>query len=592
MIPTPTRFRRTATLLCCLFASTALAQDAPIFTGDFPAEEFQARREAVLDAVGPGGVAVLQGAGSPLAYQRFRQTNSFYYLTGVETPHAYLLLDGASRRSVLYLPHRNARREASEGRLLTAEDAESARELTGVDDVFGTWKLSDDLARMAWGNRPPTLYTPLSPAELAAMSRDLATRGNSDIANDPWDGRPSREANFAARLRDRFPKLDVEDLSPVLDRLRLIKSEREVALIRKATDLSGLGIMEAIRSTRPGIYEHELDAVAKFIFFRDGAQSEAYYSLVATGTNAWYPHYHRGASRLEDGDLVLMDYAPDIGYYTSDVTRMWPVNGVFSEWQRDLYGFYLACYRAILDAIRPGDVATIMGEAATRMEELARTWPFTRSHYRPAAEAFAAAVGALGVCAGDHVVCYATYGIGTAPRAWWMFRLFGHERVSVLDGGLPAWTAGGGTLDKGPARPRPRAFQATFNPARIRDLAAVRANLEAATELVVDARSAGRFAGTETEPRPGLRGGHIPESVNLPYQTLLDGPRMLAPEVLRARLEAAGVAGDRPPVFTCGSGVSACTLALGLTLTGRDDWAVYDGSWSEWGGREDVPVTS
>ena len=216
----------------------------------------------------------------------------------------------------------------------------------------------------------------------------------------------------------------------------------------------------------------------------------------------------------------------------------------------------------------------------------------TLPHMVPTAEAFAAAVGVLGVGTGDPVVCYATEGIGTAPRAWWMFRLFGHERVSVLDGGLPAWTAAGGTLAKGPARPRPRAFQATFNPARIRDLAAVRANLEAATELVVDARSAGRFAGTEAEPRHGLRGGHIPGSVNLPYQTLLDGPRMLPPEALRARLEAAGLAGDRPPVFTCGSGVSACTLALGLTLTGRDDWAVYDGSWSEWGGREDVPVTS
>ena len=215
----------------------------------------------------------------------------------------------------------------------------------------------------------------------------------------------------------------------------------------------------------------------------------------------------------------------------------------------------------------------------------------TLPHMVPTAEAFAAAVGGLGASAGDHVVCYATDGIGTAPRAWWMFRLFGHERVSVLDGGLPAWTAGGGNLVKGPARPRPRAFQATLDPARIRDLAAVRANLQAATELVVDARSAGRFAGTEAEPRPGLRGGHIPGSVNLPYQTLLDGPRMLPPEALRARLDTAGVASDRPPVFTCGSGVSACTLALGLTLTGRDDWAVYDGSWSEWGGREDVPVT-
>ena len=135
MIPKTTRYRGFSALLACLIASTTVAQDAPIFTKDFPAEEFQARRDAVLDAVGPGGAAVLQGAGSPLAYQRFRQTNSFYYLTGVETPHAYLLLDGASRRSVLYLPHQNARREASEGRLLTAEDAELARELTGVDDV-------------------------------------------------------------------------------------------------------------------------------------------------------------------------------------------------------------------------------------------------------------------------------------------------------------------------------------------------------------------------------------------------------------------------------------------------------------------------
>lgn len=213
-------------------------------------------------------------------------------------------------------------------------------------------------------------------------------------------------------------------------------------------------------------------------------------------------------------------------------------------------------------------------------------------HMVPSAEAFATAVGALGVGTGDHVVCYASDGIGTAPRAWWMFRLFGHERVSVLDGGLPAWTAAGGSLLKGPAAVAPRTFRAALDPTRIRDLAAVRANLATAAELLVDARSAGRFAGTEPEPRPGLRGGHVPGSASLPYQTLLDGPRMLPPDALRARLAAAGVTGDQRPVFTCGSGVSACTLALGLTLTGRDDWAVYDGSWSEWGGRADVPVAS
>ncbi len=211
-------------------------------------------------------------------------------------------------------------------------------------------------------------------------------------------------------------------------------------------------------------------------------------------------------------------------------------------------------------------------------------------HMVPSAADFAAAVGALGVGTGDHVVCYAADGIGTAPRAWWMFRLFGHERVSVLDGGLPAWRAAGGALASGPARPERRTFRAVPDRTRIRDLEAVRRNLDTAVEQVVDARSAGRFDGREPEPRAGLRGGHVPGSVNLPYPALLDGPRMLAPDALRARFEAAGVAGGRRAVLTCGSGVSACTLALGLTLTGRDDWAVYDGSWSEWGGRGDVPV--
>ena len=370
-------FRLFLVPLLLVLALAAGAQDAPIFTEDFPAAEFQARRRAVMDAIGPGAIALLQGAPSPPGYIRFRQTNSFYYLSGVETPHAYLVLNGTTGRSSLYLPPQDVRRESSEGRLLTSDDADLARERTGVAEVHPSWKLSDHLARLAWSPNPPVVHTPLAPAELAAMSRDLATRGNSDIANDPWDARASREATFVSRLEGRFPRLEIRDLTPVLDRARLLKSEHEISLITKATRLSGLALMEAMRSTTPGIYERELDAVGKFLFFRDGAQSDAYYSLVATGTNAWYPHYHRGASQLQDGDLILMDYAPDVGYYTSDVTRMWPVNGVFNEWQRDLYGFYLACYQAILDAIRPGDAATVMGEAATRMEEIVRDWPFT-----------------------------------------------------------------------------------------------------------------------------------------------------------------------------------------------------------------------
>jgi Xaa-Pro aminopeptidase len=376
-------------VILALAASTG-AQDVPLFTEEFSPEEFRSRREKLYDAIGAGSIAIVQGAPSPVGYVRFRQSNEFFYLSGVESPHAYLLLDGGRRQASLYLPHRNERREASEGKLLSAEDSELAKSLTGIDAVYGVELLSDHLARLAWGGRVPVLYTPFKPAEGLATSRDLATRAASDLANDPWDGRPTREAHFLSRIRERFPQFGIEDLSPILDQLRMVKSPREIELINEATRLGGVALMEAMRSTVPGMKEQELDALAKLIFFRAGAQGDAYYSLIASGPNAWFPHYHHGKRRLQDGELVLMDYAPDISYYSSDVTRMWPVGGRFNEWQRDLYGFYLGFYKAILDSIRPGDVGAIMAEAGEKMDRLLAGWSFTKPAYRKAAESFVA----------------------------------------------------------------------------------------------------------------------------------------------------------------------------------------------------------
>jgi Xaa-Pro aminopeptidase len=174
-----------------------------------------------------------------------------------------------------------------------------------------------------------------------------------------------------------------------LDTLRLIKSPREIAVIRRATRLSCLALIEGMRSTKPGQYEHELDGLGKFIYYRNGAQGDAYYSLIASGRNAWYPHYNAGKRKMEDGDFLLMDYAPDYGYYMSDITRMWPVNGKFSDWQREVYGFYLSCYRAILKAIRPGALpSAIMLEAAGEMDRALSRAKFSKDIYRKAAEAF------------------------------------------------------------------------------------------------------------------------------------------------------------------------------------------------------------
>jgi len=212
-------------------------------------------------------------------------------------------------------------------------------------------------------------------------------------------------------------------------------------------------------------------------------------------------------------------------------------------------------------------------------------------HMLPDAATFERAVGTLGIASGDRVVVYDVRGVVSAARVWWTFRVFGHDAVAVLDGGLRKWRAEGRAVESGTPMPAARAFKATLRPELVRDLAAMRENLASRAAQVLDARSAGRFAGTEPEPRAGLRGGHIPASLNLPYDTLYRGDGTLKPPAeMRAAFEASGLDLARPVVTTCGSGVTASVLALALYLVGRRDVAVYDGSWSEWGRKPDTPV--
>lgn len=213
-------------------------------------------------------------------------------------------------------------------------------------------------------------------------------------------------------------------------------------------------------------------------------------------------------------------------------------------------------------------------------------------HTFPPAEQFAERLGSLGIGSEAAIVVYDSSGQNfSAPRLWFMLRVFGHARVAVLDGGLRRWVQDGRALESGPVAVAPGHFDAVLDPSRLRDRVAMEANLEAEREQVVDARSPGRFAGSEPEPRAGVRGGHIPGSRNVHYARLVrtDGT-LRAPEELRAIMDEAGAALDRPIVVSCGSGMTACAVVLALELLGVRETAVYDGSWTEWGGENDLPV--
>ena len=352
---------------------------ARLFQHDFPAEEFIERRRRIFEAVGAGAMVLIQGAAPGGGFDIFSQAHQFYYCCGLEAPQAYLLLDGSTGRATIYLPHAKEGRSA-EGDSLSAEDAESIVEATGADGVFGPESLAEHLAGAS------VVYTPHCPAEQRLMSRDGLKHRAQLIAADDWDAQQPREDMLIELLRSRIDGVEVRDLSPILDRMRSVKSPREVDVLRRSGRICAQAIVEAIRATRPGMMEYHLGAVANCVYQLHGVRP-GYRPIIAGGRNIWHAHYSRNNCVLNDGEMVLMDVAPDVGCYTSDIGRMWPINGTYAPQQRELYGYMVTYHKALLKRIRPGVMADkVMDEAAEEMTGVFEATTFSNDIFKAAAQ--------------------------------------------------------------------------------------------------------------------------------------------------------------------------------------------------------------
>src|SRR6185312_6906607 len=368
-----------------LLSLSSSVQAQPVIGRIFSASEFAARRAAVMKSIGDG-VAIIQGTTERPGEQPLRQNNEFYYLTGVIEPRAILMIDGRTKKSTLFLSPTNEKRELSMfGPSLIPGD--SAEKDTGIESVVERDKFGPAL--IAAGTAGRQIFTPFRAEVLgSASAADPVALARATKA-DPWDGRESREEAFQQKMKAAAPAIEIRNLDPIIDTLRAIKSPREIEIIREATNIAGLGIMEAMRDAKPGMREYELQADAEFVFKKHSSYGPAYFALIATGKNTYYTHYHKDTAILQDGDLVQFDYAPDYNYYTSDVTRIFPANGKFTARQKEMYTIYLRLYQALMTSIKPYVSANdIAQEAVGKMEKIVANYKFSDSKIKDAANSF------------------------------------------------------------------------------------------------------------------------------------------------------------------------------------------------------------
>lgn len=352
--------------------------DQRFFQKHFSPDEFASRRARLIKEIKPDAHVLLRGRIEPWG-PRFLQSKTFFYYCGVEIPGAMLLISGPDRRSTLYLGHRDPLKHPEETNL-GVEDASQIKTATGIDEIRPIDQLTMDLTPVR------TIYLQDAEDEMPCRTRFEAAALATARAEHPWDGRASDAQHLAELVRKRCPSATIEALTPIVSEMRRVKSAQEIAVLRRAGYLSALATTEAMRVTRPGLIERQLSALASYIYLSHGASGESYSQIIAAGNNMQFGHYHRNDALLVDGDIVLMDTAPDYGYYASDIGRIWPVNGTYAPWQRELYGFITIYHKTLLELLKPGKTKDqVQAEAAAKMMEVFNRTAWSKEIYRESA---------------------------------------------------------------------------------------------------------------------------------------------------------------------------------------------------------------
>ncbi len=324
----------------------------------FDRAEYAARRARLMDRI-PDGIAVIRGATTPAGDRAFRQGHDFAYLTGVEIPNAYLVVDGVGRESTLFFTI--GEREA-EGEGIPLELVRDPVRATGIERVLPAERFGTTLAGLS--HRVRAFYTMFKPEELGPEnSNEKLNALQRTMTLDPWDGRLTRELQFVKNLRDKFPQVDVRDCSPFVWDLRKVKSPAELEVLRRAARIGVDAHNALIRSTRPGVAEKALEAVFEYVCLAAGAADMAYSPIIMSGKNHAFGHYHNYDRTLRDGDFVILDAGPDLEGYHVDISTSFPASGRFTARQKELYEAALAVRDVCLANYRPGTTFKQVGAA-------------------------------------------------------------------------------------------------------------------------------------------------------------------------------------------------------------------------------------